>query len=344
MKLFYNATTTNFGDHMNSWLWPNLIPDILDQNDEKVLVGVGSLLKADLNRVPGEKYIFGTGSGYGNPPAKEMSRDWKVYAVRGPLTAKLFNFEASSAITDGAWLIDQLPAYKVDRVRSSRTIFIPHWTSAQYGNWKKVTDLADIDFVDPFSDGPAILEKIASSKLAIVESLHGAIFADYFRTPWIAVSSSTRILHFKWVDWCMSLGMEHSVQYLPPSDYLDFCLQGLRPIRAIPNIAERFFTAESFQYKQNTEKLSASPAYKALIRAKTLARNVRTSLLPTLQNNRDRFLVRGWNTEYRILLANYLRKLSLQPGRLSSDPAREECLERLSIALARFKADVSASV
>jgi succinoglycan biosynthesis protein ExoV len=239
MRVFYNSATTNFGDHLNSWLWKRLIPNLLEQRDDNVLVGVGSLLKADLNRVPGRKYIVGSGSGYGQPPTAKLASDWNVSFVRGPLTAKMFGFSPETAITDGAWLIELLAEYQKVPARGNRTIFIPHWSSAQYGVWQKIAGVCDIDYINPLDDGPSVLHRIATARIAIVESLHGAIFADYFRTPWIPVASAGRVLHFKWVDWCMSLGMDHLSYTLPPSDCVDFLLQGLRPTSVLPEIRVR---------------------------------------------------------------------------------------------------------
>ena len=68
MRTFYYRVTTNFGDHMNSWLWPRLLPGMIEETSDDTLVGIGSLIKSDLSRVPGRKIIFGTGSGYGPMP------------------------------------------------------------------------------------------------------------------------------------------------------------------------------------------------------------------------------------------------------------------------------------
>lgn len=336
MRVFYNATTTNFGDHLNTWLWPKLIPELLERHDDNVLVGVGSLLKADLNRIDGRKYIVGTGSGYGPPPSVDLTSDWNVSFVRGPLTAKMFGFDSATAIGDGAWLIDLLEEYQKPKVRESRIVFIPHWTSAQYGDWQKLTNICNIEYINPLDDGPSVLHRISTAGLAIVESLHGAIFADYFRTPWIPVSSAGRVLHFKWLDWCMSLGMKHFSYPLPPSDYVDFLLQGQRPNKLLPELKSFYYNPEMFNYEPIRHELSASRSYAMKIKAKQYARGLRRAALERVETHRNAVLFRSWNAEYEEQLVSYFEQLKKLPGRLSEDCERSSVLDRMADAFQRF--------
>lgn len=339
MRVFYNSTTTNFGDYINAWLWPRLVPDLLEVTDDNVLVGIGSLLKADLNRVPGKKVIFGTGSGYGNPPTAKATENWKVYATRGPLTNRLFGLDPSLAITDGAWLISQLPEYQTLPEKTDDVVFIPHFTSAKFGNWEPVTEAAGLKYIDPLDDGPSILRRIAQAKLAVVESLHGAIFADYFRTPWVATSSATRVLHFKWVDWCMSLDMDYRSTALPPSDLVDFLIQKRRPSLVPPVPRVEHFNADMFHYRHVDKAVSATASYRMKTRLKAIARRQKNAALDQLRTYRDGPLMRGWNKKYTPLVAEYLAGLAQQEGSLSSDAIRETRIQQLAEAFDQFKRD-----
>ena len=70
MKPFYWTGSTNFGDAMNEWLWPDVLGDLINDEDPIRLIGIGSLLRSELNFVKGPKLIFGTGSGYGTLPTE----------------------------------------------------------------------------------------------------------------------------------------------------------------------------------------------------------------------------------------------------------------------------------
>jgi hypothetical protein len=73
----------NFGDGpLNTWLWPQLLPNMLHAESERLFVGIGSLLNDGLPAQP-LKVIFGSGIGYGQlaehlvaRPAGWMSTAW----------------------------------------------------------------------------------------------------------------------------------------------------------------------------------------------------------------------------------------------------------------------------
>lgn len=228
MKPFFLRDTTNFGDFANHVLWPRLIPELLQENDGIRLIGIGSLLKSDLNYVSGKKIIFGTGSGYGGFPAPTTIKDWTVYFVRGPLTADKFGFPPEKSIVDGAWLFSLLPSFN-DRMPKKQICFIPHWRTAEKGNWKTICDIAGIKYINPLFDFDQIIYEIGRSNLAITESLHGAIFADLFRTPWIPIKISKNFLNFKWKDWCESINVPFNLIELPPSNFVDCMTEGKNP-------------------------------------------------------------------------------------------------------------------
>ena len=81
MKLFYYKDPGgNFGDDLNAWLWPRLIPELLDDRDDTLFVGIGSILDRRIPQEP-RKIVFGTGVGYGLLPVLDSGKPDKV-AVR----------------------------------------------------------------------------------------------------------------------------------------------------------------------------------------------------------------------------------------------------------------------
>src|SRR6266545_5861186 len=124
MKLyFYQDSAGNFGDDLNAWLWPRLIPDLLGSDDGVLLVGIGTLLN---NRVPAAsmKLVFGSGAGYGAKPRIDGS--WKILCVRGPLTADALGLPPELAVTDSAALVNRLAPVVAKRHAVS---FMPHHAS-----------------------------------------------------------------------------------------------------------------------------------------------------------------------------------------------------------------------
>ena len=102
MRLHYwqtRAPPNNFGDELNPWLWPRVLGPRVLGDDGPWLVGIGSLLGDVLPFPDGElKLVMGSGAGYGTPPALDAS--WRIYAVRGPRTARLLGLPLDTVATD----------------------------------------------------------------------------------------------------------------------------------------------------------------------------------------------------------------------------------------------------
>lgn len=207
---FFRAPSgiTNFGDEINPWLWPQLVPEHVGADG--LLVGIGTLLN-DLIPATPIKHILGSGAGYGTGPATPDER-WNIHFVRGPLTAKLLKLPPDSAVTDGAILIpdDQFPSS-----RGSDIGYMPHWQSP-IALWRKVVSDMGMRFIDPTEGVETVLAQMAQCRLIITEAMHGAILADLMRIEWIPVTTRSDILDFKWQDWCGSLNLDYAPTLLPP--------------------------------------------------------------------------------------------------------------------------------
>lgn len=211
MKLYYYKDKRgNFGDDLNAWLWNRLLPDFFDDDDSSIFVGIGTLLNSLLPSSP-IKVVFSSGVGYKNLPS--LVRDsWKIYCVRGPLSAAKLGIDKKKAITDGAALLKTMEF--PDQEKKYDISFIPHHWSHR-PKWGGFFKKIGINYVDPSESVDFVLTEIKKSKLVITESMHGAIVADVFRVPWIPVKLHKHILDFKWHDWCQSLGLHYHPVTLP---------------------------------------------------------------------------------------------------------------------------------
>ncbi len=208
MKLFYyHDSGGNFGDDLNAWLWPRLVPELLDDDEGTLFVAIGSILDRRIPQGP-RKVIFGTGVGYGLLPV--LNEEWRIYCVRGPLTARALGLPPSLAITDPAVLVRTVRAGRT--TKAQRISFIPHFRTParvqEVGlDLQRVCAALGIDYIDPRGDVEEVLSSIEGSGKVVAEAMHGAIVADALRIPWVAVQCFDQILNLKWWDWCRSLGM-----------------------------------------------------------------------------------------------------------------------------------------
>jgi succinoglycan biosynthesis protein ExoV len=217
MKLYYDRNQ-NFGDELNAWLWPRLIPEILDEDERAIFVGIGSLLNSNLPAAP-FKVVFGAGVALNRRGVEYGKRlpvideRWRVYGVRGPLSAKALGLPADRAITDGAALLRVIDLPHEPKVH--RASFIPHCVSKRQWPWREICRQAGVHFIDPNDPVDDVLRELRRSEVVITEAMHGAIMADALRVPWIPVRAYANILTFKWQDWCRSLGLEYRPVALP---------------------------------------------------------------------------------------------------------------------------------
>lgn len=203
----------NFGDDLNVWMWNKLIPEIVDteayykrSGSRPLFVGIGTILS---EHIPAnvKKAIFGSGFGYAGLPI--LNENAKIYFVRGPLTAEKLGLNPDYAITDAALLIRDINLPEIEK--KYRYSFMPHHSSVSSVNWLEVCNDLGIKYLDPTAGFEQSLNDLRASEIVIAEAMHGAILADAFRIPWIAVNlHGNAINSFKWDDWCRSINVKYN--------------------------------------------------------------------------------------------------------------------------------------
>ena len=207
----------NFGDELNSLLWPKLLPEFFDQNEAIRFLGIGSILD---NRHPPAAIKLVAGSGYGGyQPQIILDDTWIIHWVRGRRTARLLGLPHEVGIGDPASLV---PLAGLAPACEPRDIgFIPHFESMIRGAWQEVSAAAGTTLIDPRNDPLAVIAAIGKCRLVISEALHGIIAADALRVPWIAILPLAAIHRPKWFDWAETLDLTLRFGRLPPSTALE---------------------------------------------------------------------------------------------------------------------------
>ncbi|SMX31160.1 polysaccharide pyruvyl transferase family protein [Actibacterium lipolyticum] len=217
MKLFYwKSPAGNFGDDLNLWLWDRFLPGWREWDEQRTLVGVGTILNTRNLPDAGSYLVLGSGSGFGQLPDLNANSEWDIRFVRGPLTAEKMGLGMEKFATDPAALISRLPEFSGLSERKG-IAFIPHCHSdvSPYYDWQTICENAGLRYISPREEARTVIEQIARSEKVITESMHGAILADAFRIPWKAVSQVANFNNFKWQDWAASLEMNVEITPLP---------------------------------------------------------------------------------------------------------------------------------
>lgn len=212
MDLYYHRSPLgNFGDDLNAWLWDDLLPGWRGWSADRTLVGVGTLLSSDLQlRLGGARRVLvaGSGVGYGDGRAPDVSdrTKWDIRSVRGPQSARMLGLPEAMGVIDPAAMIPLLAPFK-DIPRQGRPVFVPHESTVERHDWAEACGAAGLDFVSPRADSRDVIRRLAGAPMVLAESMHAAIIADAFRTPWTPVRIGHRFLASKWNDWADSLGL-----------------------------------------------------------------------------------------------------------------------------------------
>jgi hypothetical protein len=346
----------NFGDELNAWLWPELFPAVFGgtadgATDGVNFIGIGSLLD---KRLPadGLNVVLGTGGGYASAPDVHATpAHWRIYGVRGPLTARLMSLPDAAVLTDPAILLARHPRWAA-RAAAGNVLFVPHWKSVRFGQWPAACAMAGVDFVDPRDDARAVIDRIAGARLVIAESMHAAIIADALRVPWIPIVLSREVAPFKWTDWASTVGVEYTPLLLAPSAPLEAMRDKVLQHSSFAHIGayrdqarhaggprELAWTREqllsdharsasrSAQIWRRRGSVLAEAALKSLAR---MAPALREGLAP------------GTCRRYREQAAAQLRQVLDSPPRLSSDGAHQRALQRCEGAVDRLQVDCRA--
>jgi succinoglycan biosynthesis protein ExoV len=310
MQIFqFRGEHPNFGDELNSWMWPKLLPDFFDDDANTAFIGIGSTI-GDAPREAKKKIVFGAGfvPHYHEQP-NVKAEDWQVYFVRGPRTAQRLGLDPSYAIADAGILVRELVDYT--RRTPEHIAFMPHWQSLDRGNWEVACRKAGVTLIDPRRPVEEVLDLLLRSKLVIAEAMHGAIIADAFRVPWVPVAPLNPAHREKWYDWAESLGI------------------ALNPQRILPSSLEEF-TASVFHFDVNSFNSGLDSSIK-LGDASLLSRAKRAIAASPLAPFANACL--------SSVAAMRLRQLKKNKGSLSSDVAIESAVRGMLEKIEQLKQD-----
>jgi succinoglycan biosynthesis protein ExoV len=209
----WQGVSSNFGDELNTILWPALLPDFFDGDPAIRFLGIGSVLD---QRHSSQAIKLVAGSGYGGYERKPNLDDtWIIHWVRGPRTAATLGLPLTLALGDPAVLVPK--AIDIPAGDGRDIGFMPHFESAARGAWQQAAALAGVRLIDPRDPPLRILEAIGRCKLLLSEALHGVIVADAMRVPWVAIRPLARVHRAKWWDWTDTMDLRPRFHALPAS-------------------------------------------------------------------------------------------------------------------------------
>jgi succinoglycan biosynthesis protein ExoV len=209
----WRGTWNNFGDELNTVLWPALLPGFFDEDPAVRFLGIGSVLD---QRHPPDSIKLVAGSGYGGYEREpRIDQSWIIHWVRGPRSAALLGLPPSLGLGDPAVLLPTALGFSAEARQDIG--FMPHFESAARGAWHQAAEQAGIRLIDPRDDPLTVLRAIGRCKILLSEALHGVIVADALRVPWVAIRPVVRIHRAKWGDWADTMDLHPRFHDVPAS-------------------------------------------------------------------------------------------------------------------------------
>lgn len=219
MKLYYHKGK-NFGDAINPIIFNHYLGDYLNNDDSEIILGIGSILGL-FNKPKNCKkvYVFSSGyaggdeSTYGKTPKLDESYD--IICVRGNKTAQALNISESYAITDGALLLPLIKPLP-QKNKAIEFGYMPHVGSLNvYDKWAELLKYLNIKLIDPRQTPNQIIDELSQTKTLLTEAMHGAIIADAYQIPWVAVKTIKTINQFKWEDYLQTVKQTYTPKNIP---------------------------------------------------------------------------------------------------------------------------------
>lgn len=217
MRLIYYKSQPNVGDALNPWLWSRLMPEVLDDDPDHVLLAIGSILVKGYAGKARKVTVFGSGARSKRMLPDFTQAEWDLRFVRGPKTAKL---TGAPYISDPAILLPRVLPALAERQGLG---FVPHFMTRP----EVIEDVATrlgARVIHPELGVEDFVTALNSCEKVVCEAMHGAIIADAYRIPWAGLRLDVSYKAgqsnvFKWKDFCESLGAPYRFAPLPLACY-----------------------------------------------------------------------------------------------------------------------------
>jgi pyruvyltransferase len=184
----HNQGHGNFGDELSVFITKKLINThkyellLSTKGIQLNLVCIGSCIHGALHR----SYVFG--SGVRTPDQHGINRYYKtlrICAVRGPKTREFLvsiGVKVPEIYGDPALLLPKFYIPLKDPALQDKLALIPHISNYSKYTWQNL-DTTRYELINPTDHWQTVINKLASCKCVISNSLHGLICADAYGIP-----------------------------------------------------------------------------------------------------------------------------------------------------------------
>ena len=209
------AGAYNFGDYLTEYFVERMLVEPFVWASQYRLIGSAisdGVVDFDLNGLPDEARVAfwccGARDEKGISPDRRARSD--IWGVRGPLTRQLLKLPEDTPLGDPGYLVPLLHTPQKIEALSGKTASMVHVFAVDRSEALRQTVGADVALsasVSSFEELEQLFDQIASVDFLFTASLHGAIIASAFGTPFAFWDYGEVDIPFKWQDFCALLGI-----------------------------------------------------------------------------------------------------------------------------------------
>lgn len=154
------------------------------------------------------------GAGFMSDQKPRVPQPQNIYAVRGPLTRKIFldhNIDCPEVYGDPALLLPLLYAPKIEK--KYKIGFLPHYVDKKSQYLLPYQNIPNVLFIDVQigRDYKTLIDQMLSCECIVTSSLHGLILSHSYNIPVLLAKYSEKITggNFKYNDYLLSVNKPH---------------------------------------------------------------------------------------------------------------------------------------
>lgn len=212
------ARAFNFGDYLTEFFLQRMLGEPFVEASQYRLVGSAisdALIDQDLRGLPDSARIAYWCCGARDAAGISLDRKKRCdfWGVRGPLSREALELPDDMPLGDPGFLVPLLHSPRKVEALTGKTASMVHFSALDRSetlNQKVGADVVLSPSVSSFEELEQLFDKIASVDFLFTASLHGAIIASAFGTPFAFWDYGEIDVPFKWEDTSALLGIECS--------------------------------------------------------------------------------------------------------------------------------------
>ena len=199
----------NFGDDITDDFYNEIFRSEVEGREQSSIRNLVYIMGSIIGQNESTNYVhnyYGAGFGF----SKKAPKNNAIHFVRGPLSEEFLG-NKSPFYADAAYITLCFEKYSsfINELKLSPKKgygYVPHHSNTSSNFSVRFCRENGLKFIDPRRHWKEVLRDLSGCEGVYAEAMHGAIFSDVLRVPWVPVFTTTNLSCFRWLDYCLGAG------------------------------------------------------------------------------------------------------------------------------------------